>query len=59
MTIKLYKDCGVTTAANILCDLGFGYEGQGRFTKDGKTYKFVKWSHFNSYVYTITLRKVA
>lgn len=59
MTIKLYKDCGVTTAAGILCNLGFEWDGNNKFEKDGKNYKFVKWDHFNSYVYSITLRKIA
>ncbi|HML33839.1 hypothetical protein [Sporomusa sphaeroides] len=61
MIIEVNKECGNTTAANLLSDLGYKYEQDGEsthFLKDGKKYKFVSWNHFNGYVYDIALKEV-
>jgi len=57
MTIDIHRDCGITTASNILATLGYKEDDRGYFTKDNIRYTFASWNHFNSYVYSIKLRK--
>ena len=61
LIIEINEDCGDTNTNLILESLGYQEldptYGQ-RYYKDGKTYKFVEWNHYNSFVYSITLKEV-
>ena len=60
----LNEEFGATNISNILESLGYTDIGFiedfkcGVYTKDGKAYRFMEWSHFNGYVYYITIKEI-
>ena len=62
--LVLNEEFGATNVSNILESLGYtaiGFIEEFKcnvYVKDNKTYRFIEWSHFNGYVYYITIKEV-